>query len=181
MEMLHLYRLVGFIEYCFNILVSETLTVEEVEKLAWLLGETFEPELLGHGSFLKAGSIVEIGPRMSFATAWNTNAVSICHACGLTKVVRIERSRRYADASKVVRDRMTEMTYPESLTTFETGITPEPVFEVPILEEGRVALEKLNREMGLGMDDWDINYYTDMFKELDRNPNQRRVLSARTV
>ncbi len=41
------------------------------------------------------GDIVEVGPRMNFTTAWSTNAVSVCHACGLTKIKRIERSRRY--------------------------------------------------------------------------------------
>jgi hypothetical protein len=37
----------------------------------------------------------EIGPRLSFATAWSTNAVAICHASGLTSIQRVERSRRY--------------------------------------------------------------------------------------
>ena len=32
---------------------------------------------------------------MNFTTAWSTNAVGICHACGLGKVQRIERSRRF--------------------------------------------------------------------------------------
>ena len=36
----------------------------------------------------------EIGPRLSFATAWSTNAVAICHASGLTGIERVERSRR---------------------------------------------------------------------------------------
>lgn len=32
---------------------------------------------------------------MSFTTAWSANAVSICQACGLAKVLRIEVSRRF--------------------------------------------------------------------------------------
>jgi len=32
---------------------------------------------------------------MNFTTAWSTNAVAICHSCGLTKVSRIERSQRF--------------------------------------------------------------------------------------
>ena len=65
---------------------------------------------------------------MNFTTAWSTNAVSVCHACGLRKISRIERSRRYrlelapqASLSKdqerdflaLVHDRMTECAYPE--------------------------------------------------------------------
>lgn len=39
--------------------------------------------------------LVQVGPRMSFTTAWSANAVSICASCGLGKVTRIEPSRRY--------------------------------------------------------------------------------------
>ena len=39
--------------------------------------------------------IWQVGPRLSFSTAWSANAVSICSSCGLSKVTRIEVSRRY--------------------------------------------------------------------------------------
>jgi phosphoribosylformylglycinamidine synthase len=66
---------------------------------------------------------------------------------------------------------MTECVYPEQLRTFETGITPEPVISIPLIEEGRAALEKINREMGLGLDDWDVDYYYNLFvKDIGRNP-----------
>lgn len=38
---------------------------------------------------------LQVGPRMSFSTAWSANAVSICQSCGLGKVERIEVSRRF--------------------------------------------------------------------------------------
>jgi len=147
--------------------------------------------------------IVEVGPRLNFTTAWSTNAVAICHACGLKKITRIERSRRYelilekrfhdargssggakdrlsfepldsgilAPFLSAIHDRMTEYLYPETLATFETGVTPEPVFVVPLIEQGPEALRKINREMGLGLDDWDIDYYYNLFvNEIGRNP-----------
>ena len=40
-------------------------------------------------------AVVEVGPRMSFSTAWSANAVSICHSCGLSSITRIEKSYRY--------------------------------------------------------------------------------------
>ena len=40
------------------------------------------------------GTIVEVGPRLNFSTAWSANAVSICESCGVSKVNRIEQSRR---------------------------------------------------------------------------------------
>ena len=39
--------------------------------------------------------LVEVGPRMTFASAWSTNAVSICGAAGVAGVTRLERSRRF--------------------------------------------------------------------------------------
>ncbi len=191
-------------EYCFNIAASSPPTKDDMRLLRWLLAETFEPENFSDASFLNlakstlrrrtAGGnarsepavVFEVGPRMNFTTAWSTNAVSVCHACGLTKVLRIERSRRYRlelanqgslsqdqrdSFLSLVHDRMTECPYPEPLRTFETGIRPEPVHIIPVLEQGRVALEKINHEMGLGLDDWDLDYYTNLFKhDIKRNP-----------
>jgi phosphoribosylformylglycinamidine synthase len=184
-------------EYCFYIEAKEALTPDELEVLRWLLSETFEPENFAGESFLTdresrvpSPGFIEVGPRMNFTTAWSTNAVSVCNACGLTKITRIERSRRFKTAGsleagklgsleasardsfiELLHDRMTECVYPEQLTTFDTGIKPEPVYEVRLIEEGKAALEKINREMGLGLDDWDIGYYYDLFvKDIGRNP-----------
>jgi phosphoribosylformylglycinamidine synthase len=180
-------------EFCFNIEVSEPLTPIEKGVLKWLLSETFEQELFSEASFFAemkqkvSNSIVfEVGPRMNFSTAWSTNAVSICQSCGLTKVRRIERSRRYllSGGSKkcsdnagskafleLVHDRMTECAYPAPLQSFETGIVPEPTYRVPLMEEGKAALKEINRRMGLGLDDWDLDFYYDLFvKDIKRNP-----------
>ncbi len=198
-------------EFCFNIDASEPLTDTEFKTLTWLLAETFQPENLSDKSSFSLQSLpthpplnkegqwgaIEVGPRMNFTTAWSTNAVSICHACGLTKIRRIERSRLYkliiedkkirssedknistsqhlnfltSAFLELVHDRMTECPYTEPLQTFESGIKPEPVKTIPLLEEGRSALIRINQEMGLGLDDWDIDYYYNLFaNDLRRN------------
>ena len=38
---------------------------------------------------------VQVGPRLSFQSAWSTNAVSICRSCGLDAILRLEVSRRF--------------------------------------------------------------------------------------
>jgi phosphoribosylformylglycinamidine synthase len=178
-------------EYCFNIETTEPLSSEEINILTWLLSETFEPDNFAGTSFLTdyaAGTanhfLLEVGPRMNFTTAWSANAVSVCQSCGLNNITRIERSRRYllktASALtntamnsflEAVHDRMTECRYPEPLAAFETGARPEPVFSIRLIEEGRSALEKINREMGLGLDDWDLDYYYNLFvNDIGRNP-----------
>ncbi|MBE0425424.1 MAG: phosphoribosylformylglycinamidine synthase [Nitrospirae bacterium] len=159
-----------------------------------------------HSSPVTRYRLLEVGPRMNFTTAWSTNAVSVCHACGIKKITRIERSRRYKLVIShqspllnpplnkggkgggklsslqpstfnlqpfldLIHDRMTECQYPEPLSTFETGINPEPVCIVPLIEEGKNTLRKINTEMGLGLDEWDIDYYYNLFvNEMHRNP-----------
>lgn len=173
-------------EFCFNVLVQEKLSASHAEVLRWLLAETFQPESFGNRSFLKPGEgqILEVGPRLTFSTAWSTNAVSVCHACGLESVQRIERSRRFQVVSPnpltseqheaflaMVHDRMTERQYDQPLESFEHGAQPTPVQTVPVMEKGRTALEELNEEMGLAFDDWDLDFYTQLFREkIGRNP-----------
>lgn len=177
-------------EYCFNIeLGKEKITENEEEKLIWLLRETFEPKQFSNVSFLNAkenenSKLIEVGPRLAFSTAFSSNCISMCQACGITSIVRIERSRRYLIDSSVslsgteiqsimnlLHDRMTECHYETPLTSFDNNVKAQLVKNVPLLEEGKAALEKLNRELGLGFDDWDLNFYYDMFvNTLKRNP-----------
>eukprot|EP01127_Copromyxa_protea_P020281 TRINITY_DN675_c0_g1_i1.p1 TRINITY_DN675_c0_g1~~TRINITY_DN675_c0_g1_i1.p1 ORF type:complete len:1177 (-),score=273.79 TRINITY_DN675_c0_g1_i1:121-3651(-) len=65
---------------------------------------------------------------------------------------------------------MTECQYTEPIKSFSLNITPKPWSVVPVLSEGREALVKLDNELGLAWDDWDIDYYTDMFQKMGRNP-----------
>ena len=64
----------------------------------------------------------------------------------------------------MLHDRMTEEEYTTPISTFDSGAKVEPVVRVPIMEEGRSALEKINNERGLGFDDFDLDYYTQLFK-----------------
>ncbi len=81
-------------EHCFNIQAETDLTPDEQNLLVWLLRETYEEDHFGDTSFLNnSGTLLEVGPRMTFTTAWSTNATAVCHTCGLTKIQRIEADR----------------------------------------------------------------------------------------
>ncbi len=162
--------------YCFNIESSRPLTDQEVERLRLLLADGFLLETVSRTPVLSDGRVVEVGPRLNFATAWSSNMVSICRAIGLDCVSRVERSRRYLvpededlqDFIAAHHDRMTECPYTEPLTTFETGIEPEPVYEVDMMTKGPDALQEIP---GISMDEWDRNFYYDYFvKKHNRNP-----------
>ena len=92
--------------------------------------------------------VIEVGPRLSYASAWSTNAVSVCSSAGLGSegedasakgplVERLEPSRRYRVRMKegaaplneeqrrkfaaLVHDRMTEQVYHEPLSSFSSS------------------------------------------------------------
>ncbi|XP_067948060.1 phosphoribosylformylglycinamidine synthase-like [Watersipora subatra] len=126
----------------------------------------------------------EIGPRLNYSTPWSTNAVAICAYAGLDFVSRMERSRRYRLITSnpvveevknkiisMLHDQMTEIVYERPIDSFALSTKPSPVYEVNILKDGRKALTEVNQDMGLAMDDWDLDFYTDMFKnKMGRNP-----------
>jgi phosphoribosylformylglycinamidine synthase len=169
-------------ESCFNVLLGTELVAEQQEKLEWLLAETFDRDSLQIGKSSFDTSVgtdtwkVEFGPRMTFTSAFSSNAVGICQACNLP-ISRLELSRRYLFTTSealsdeaivavkaMLHDRMTEEEYAAPLKSFDSGAHAKPVRTIPIMAEGRGALEIINKEMGLGFDDFDLDYYTNLFK-----------------
>jgi len=174
-------------ELCFYVWADTPLSMGEVNTVTWLLSEVSDPGGFSETSFFDdTDQVIEVGPRLNFSTAWSTNAVSIFHSCGISKISRIERSRRFRIVTNdevrldhaavnrflpLVHDRMTETRYGARLLTFDIGLKPTQVFTVPVIEEGRSALERINRDMGLGFDERDLDYYTRLFAEdIGRNP-----------
>ncbi|MCK4355098.1 phosphoribosylformylglycinamidine synthase [Candidatus Parcubacteria bacterium] len=180
--MYHFYHKISDeLEYCFNVEVSKKLTQSQKFVLKQILSDGFLSDSVKTKSSLdfKNKKIIEIGPRLNFATAFSTNAVSICHVAGLKNVLRIEKSKRYAislqsDSSEFIKknyDRMTESHYLKPLEKFRTNIKPKKVYTIPLLKDGISAIKKINKEMGLGMDEWDEKFYYDLFaKDLKRDP-----------
>ena len=82
-------------EYCFNIETLRNLTEEEMHCLRQILADGFVADAVSLAPTLVGERVVEIGPRLNFATAWSSNMVSICRTTGLEAVTRVERSRRY--------------------------------------------------------------------------------------
>ena len=174
---MQLYRQISEnLSYCFNIESTRAFTPEELERLRLILADGFLADSISAKPFLEGERVVEIGPRLNFATAWSANMLSICRAVGLDAVTRVERSRRYlvpeaedmAAFAAARHDRMTECVYPAPLSTFATGIVPEEVYEVDLMGKGPEALLDIP---GLSMDEWDRNLYYRYFVErCGRNP-----------
>ncbi|TKB27167.1 phosphoribosylformylglycinamidine synthase [Desulfopila sp. IMCC35006] len=162
--------------YCFNIESIRPLTSEEMTCLRLILADGFLVDSVSDAPVLQGDRVVEVGPRLNFATAWSSNMVSICKATGLDMITRVERSRRYLvpgniDVQEFIHlhhDRMTECHYPAPLTSFHTGVVPEAVYEVDLKTLGADGLNELP---GISMDEWDRNLYYDYFvNQQHRNP-----------
>jgi phosphoribosylformylglycinamidine synthase len=178
-------RVVGPVEteFCFYAEEAGTLGDHGLAVLRYLLAETFEPDQSGPVSFLdgRFAAVLEFGPRLNFETAWSSAAVEICRRSGVAGVRRLERSMRIgfgvpltdAQAEEILaplHDRMTEMRYVEPLSSFETGLSPQPVKTIPLLRDGIPALQAFDREYGCSWDSSDLELIAGIFMRLDRDP-----------
>ncbi len=189
-----------FAEICYNVGLSNgSLTEKEKNCLEWMFMHSFREENLASFSWASKylakdntnnSLIIEIGPRLNFSTAWSTNAVSVCQSIGLNTVKRIETSVRYLIEKKgsdeicspfteheedlivkALHDPMTECRYPKPLGSFNIDVRPESCYEIDVMKEGKSALEKANKSLGLSFDEWDLEYYFKLFRDrLQRNP-----------
>lgn len=179
-------------EVCFIVALKDGRCDAEEEKiLKWLFAETFQQDLLTDKSAFTAGSdlgvivTAELGPRLSFQTAWGSNAVAVVRACGVDSVDRIETFRRYRISNtqrpfeskqvekfeEMVHDRMTEAVYTLPIESLQVNVAPEPTREIDVLSHGESALREINSELGLGFDEQDIDYYLHFFRDdMKRNP-----------
>ncbi|KAG1710488.1 Phosphoribosylformylglycinamidine synthase [Nymphon striatum] len=181
-------------EICYYVEVQGRMCEDDQRKLRWLLAPPFHNDFLSDETNFTLSSedrkfmIIEIGPRLNFSSPFSTNAVSICHSCGLQNVSRLEFSTKYLLIFDTVlneiqylklkerfcaalHDRMTECEYTEKIVSFHIKEGSANWYNVEILKNGRKALEDVSKNMGLAFDDWDLDYYTNMFKNtLKRNP-----------
>ncbi|KAK6744267.1 hypothetical protein RB195_011147 [Necator americanus] len=169
-------------EYCFHVILKDGVDSEEfqhleLEKLQWLLAPSpFDGRLLRSSQL--SGTIKEIGPRLTFKTAYCTNALSALLAAGIHQVSRLERTVRYQFSGplpddetllEIAGDRMTECIYMENIN-FTTVKERENFFQVDVLGDP-ANLDKANKELGLAFDEHDLVYYKDLFlNKLKRNP-----------
>ncbi|XP_055380784.1 phosphoribosylformylglycinamidine synthase [Condylostylus longicornis] len=183
------------VEVCYHIEVSKNGKLERKTEtiLRWLLKSVQEEDKLKTTSnFSKVNNnelLIEIGPRFNFSTPFSTNCVNICENIGLHEIRRLEKSIRYLiifqsavkleSVEKLIdhlSDRMTECLYTEQnmpKESFDECLPKihESWYTIPVLKNGRKALEEINAKLGLAFGEWDLEFYTNLFKNvLKRDP-----------
>ncbi len=129
-------------------------------------------------------------PRPGTQTPWSSKATEIAQRCGLSQIKRIERGIEYclnistpvnpsikAQLSALLHDRMTQTVLDGNGVPDLFGQhDPKPLLNIALIEQGRDALAKANLEMGLALSDDEVDYLTDSFEKLGRNPTDVELM-----
>ncbi|MDR3910044.1 MAG: phosphoribosylformylglycinamidine synthase [Sutterella sp.] len=164
---------------------SRELTKAEEERLASLLtyGDAAED--------VRADLAFMVVPRLGTISPWASKATDIVKNCGIEGVLRVERGTVYSlslkaplpdeeagQAAGVLHDRMTESVVARDFPAENLFVELEgrPMATVALVEEGRPALERANVEMGLALSPDEIDYLTDAFTKIGRNPTDVELM-----
>jgi len=187
--------------YCEELRVNSVffLDVEEephspqLDTIGALLG--VEPPQL-QGDFLDSINDGHPGllvvPRVGTISPWSSKATDIFHLCGLPWVRRVERGTLWqltgVDPNQslplqqalgnIVSDPMTQSIFDRDtkIETLFERTAPAPLSEVRVLEEGKGALTKANREFRLSLNSAELDYLHDLYSKLGRNPTDAELM-----
>ena len=162
---------------------SSALTAEAVEKACTLLDADASKEVPAEGIF--------VAPRLGTISPWSSKATDIFRYCGVRGVRRVEhamyikvsqkgavlsREALGTDALNVLHDRMIEGVFTKAeLPAFFVNARPAEGKVFDVLTEGRAALERANREIGLAMSDPEIDYLFNAYTKAQRNPTDTEL------
>ena len=153
-------------------------------------------ELLNILSVDKSSNYLEeehfiIIPRIGTISPWSSKATEILNNCGINWIRRIERGfcfhlGKYRSKNKkellsfgnLVSDRMTQevvLEIKEASSIFTSQI-PKPLNEIDIFSSGIKELEEANSNLGLALNDEEIQYLYTNYKETNSNPTDAELM-----
>ena len=129
-------------------------------------------------------------PRFGTTSPWSSKATDIAKVCGLNSIEKIERgvvftlalkdkdSAPSKEAIEMLYDRMTEVVITDLKQAKEifSSLEPQPFSDVDILSDGKKALETANIELGLALNNDEIDYLLEQFTKLNRNPTDAELM-----
>ena len=151
-------------------------------------------QLLSYGSLQPVtecqGESLLVVPRSGTLSPWSSKATEIALRCGLSAVKRIERGIQYAltahaplspatktQLSALLHDRMTQTVLTgDVVPDLFAQHSPLPLLRIDLIGQGRDALVKANTELGMALSDDEIDYLTDGFQALGRNPTDVELM-----
>jgi phosphoribosylformylglycinamidine synthase len=136
------------------------------------------------------GSSILVVPRLGTMSPWSSKATDIARNCELKKVRRVERGivytldideltpERIERLAPLLHDRMTDAVWADDadISTLFASHEPAPLLHVPLLSEGKPALEKANTDLGLALSSGEIDYLVEVFTRSQRNPTDAELM-----
>ncbi|WP_447574908.1 phosphoribosylformylglycinamidine synthase, partial [Acinetobacter baumannii] len=127
-----------------------------------------------------------VTPRVGTISPWSSKATDIFKNCN-TPVHRLERGLLFTlkgvseisnEVKQVLHDRMTETVFAqiEDAKALFSETAPKPLNSIDILGQGKEALVKANNEFGFALSEQEIDYLTETFTRLGRNPNDIELM-----
>lgn len=186
-------------EWIYVLQTSPTkLEENDTNRICELLqGRLSHPLELFNASTLYSGTpaantlVLQVLPRIGTISPWSSKASDIFRLSSLPDIARVERGIRFslhffdAAPSKLpesavphLSDRMTQviLTGPNELSSYFGTSIPGSLGVVPVLQEGRSALVKANRNLDLALSDAEINYLYETFISLKRDPTDTELM-----
>ncbi|HSO06924.1 MAG TPA: phosphoribosylformylglycinamidine synthase, partial [Pelomicrobium sp.] len=175
-------------EFIHFVALNGELTPAQRDTLAGIL--TYGPR---SAAMAEDGELLLVVPRPGTISPWSSKATEIAQVCALAAVERIERGVAYRVSGErrdgwsagerraiaaELHDRMTEAvldTLDEAERLFH-HYAPARLASVPLLAQGRSALERANRELGLALSEDEIDYLAESFRREGRDPTDVELM-----
>lgn len=162
------------------------LSSEEQAQLSQLLdyGESRQEQI-------PEGQKILVIPRPGTISPWSSKATDILHNCGLAAVHRVERGivyslemsgelhdHQFRKVAGLLHDRMTEVATlnQDDAALLFSSAEPVPLTTIDISGDAHAALAKANIELGLALSGDEIEYLTENYQELGRNPTDVELM-----
>jgi phosphoribosylformylglycinamidine synthase len=163
--------------------------VESESELSTPVIESLQRLLQGrHCRSIDPQGLMLVVPRLGTMSPWSTKATDIARRCGLRDVLRIERgiefrvsgltAENHHAVAAELHDRMTQSvlgSLQDAYQLFQHN-PPKPLVYVPVLAEGRAALEKADRDLGLALSPDEMDYLVENFSAMGRNPSDAELM-----
>ena len=169
--------------------ISRPLGVDERTTLERLLTYGPETQAAAHAS----SSTVLVVPRPGTVSPWSSKATDIARNCGLSAVTRMERGVVYdiattdgkpldagdrASLLPLLHDRMVEAVCDDLAGAKElfAHFPARPLTTIALMKEGRAALERADKSLGLALAPDEIDYLDASFRALGRDPTDVELM-----
>jgi phosphoribosylformylglycinamidine synthase len=137
---------------------------------------------------ISTGTGLIVIPRFGTLSPWSTKATDIAKQCGVRNLVRIERGvywsfdgvneEQLATIVPHIHDKMTQTVIQDvqQASNLHTQATPRPPKYIDLLKDGAGAIERANVALGLALASDEIQYLSERYTELGRDPSDIELM-----